>query len=128
MQLNLLAMLPSSKMDTDKAEAIVALGFPTVEPILPQIMEWVQDSNWPVARVFEPFLASIGAPIETHVRFVLDSNDSQWKYFVIQNIIGASSELKTIFASDLERLASNPTKVETNEQLDQIARTVLQNE
>lgn len=40
---DLAMLLPNDKPDTDKAEAIVALDFPTVEPTLPALLEWLQD-------------------------------------------------------------------------------------
>jgi hypothetical protein len=52
--------LPRDKHDTDSAAALVSLGWEAVLPVVPEIMEWVQDSNWPVARVFSPFLVEAG--------------------------------------------------------------------
>ncbi|MER8435665.1 DUF5071 domain-containing protein [Mesorhizobium sp. M1312] len=63
MKNDLLKLLPENKHDTAKAAALVALGFPQVEP---QIMEWLQDMNWPVARVLAPLV-----PLAPHIRTIL---------------------------------------------------------
>ena len=76
-------LLPHEKGDTERAEAIVALGYPAVAPILPDLIEWLQDCNWPVAHVLSPFLAQIGLPLLPPVRAVLATNDYQWKYWVL---------------------------------------------
>ena len=84
---DLAAILPTNKRDTERAEAIVALGFPTVEPILSTLLEWMQDINWPVAQVLAPFLANIGGPLAPHVRPILQTDDDIWKYWILDCII-----------------------------------------
>ena len=122
---DLASLLPNDKSETEKAEAIVALGFPVVEPILPLLVEWMQDINWPVAKTLRPFLASIGAPLAPHVRYVLATNDAIWKYWVVRCIVGESAELARVLRPELQRLASLPTPREAEEEVDQMAREIL---
>ena len=96
------------------------------KPALPNLLEWVQDGNWPVAGVFLPFLASVGAPLAAHVRHVFQTDDEQWKYFVLCNIVGESRELALALVVDLERLAESPTKGELNEGLNVLANELLE--
>src|SRR5262249_44528772 len=58
----LLALLPTGKHDVASARALVALGYPAVAPVLPQLLEWVQDINWPVAAVLAPFSRALARP------------------------------------------------------------------
>lgn len=102
-------------MEMEKAEAIVALGYPKVEPMLPALLEWMRDMNWPVAKVFQPFLASIGAPLAPHIRRVLESNDEIWMYWVLRCIVTESTELVQILRPDLERLAHSPEGEQAHE-------------
>jgi hypothetical protein len=125
MRPNLSALLPKDKTDTDKAEAVVALGYPVVEPILPALIEWMQDMNWPVARTLQPFLASIGRPLIPHVRRVLSTSDEIWKYGVLHGIVRESAELALELSPELERLARSPTPAERQEKLDELAKDVL---
>lgn len=37
--------LPESKCDVSAAEALIACGYPAVDPVLPQILEWMQDGT-----------------------------------------------------------------------------------
>ena len=112
-------------METGKAEAIVALGYPTVEPILPALVEWMKDINWPVARVLQPFLASIGAPLAPHIRRVLETTDDVWKYWVMSCIVAESTELRQLLNPEIQRLASSPTPGESDEEVNAIARKIL---
>jgi deoxyribonuclease V len=117
--------LPKNKFDIPAAEAMVAMGFPAVEPWLPELMEWMQDINWPVAKVLQPFLSTIGAPLAPYVRHVLETNDDIWKYWVVDCIVAKSAELKRIFWSDLQRMASFPTSGERTEEVDVLAREII---
>jgi hypothetical protein len=97
-----------------------------VEPILGELVEWLQDCNWPVAHVLSPFLASIGKPLVSHIRNVLQTNDGAWKYWVIARLLPSLPEADALeFRPELERLCYSPLPNERNEELDQQARDVL---
>lgn len=119
-------IIPRSKHDFDRAHAVVALGYPAVEPILPKLLEWLQDMNWPIAHVLGPFLAGIGAPLAPFLRPIMSGNDGTWKYWIIGNVIGANPELFELFKGDLQRMATNPTPDERTEEIDQQAREILE--
>jgi hypothetical protein len=125
MRSELTTLLPSDKSDTEKVKAIVALGFPAVEPILPALLEWMQDINWPVAQALQPFLASIGAPLAPHIRSVLNTDDDVWKNWVLRYIVVKSPELQTMLRADIERLATRPTRGEQAEELDVLAGQIV---
>jgi len=125
MPLEVADLVPQDKYDLGRAEAAVAAGYPAVAPVLPLLLEWIQDMNWPVARVLGPFLGSIGAPIADAVRPILNGSDDIWKYWVIGQVLAKSPDLRRIFRPSLERLAASPTDNERAEELDELARAVL---
>lgn len=120
------ALLPDDKLDTASAEQLVALGFPAIEPVLPQLLEWMQDFNWPVAQVLQHVLANIGAPLAPHVRKVLSQDDEIWKYWVLHCIVRESKELAQALRPDLKRLVSSPTASEKIEEVDLVATEILE--
>lgn len=119
-------LIPENKHDLERANAAVVAGFPTVEPILAELLAWVQDFNWPVAQVLGPFLAAIGLPLTSHVRAVLHGDDDVWKYWVVSTILGSSRPLAEAFRAELERLACAPTTSEASEEVDDAAHETLQ--
>jgi len=98
-------LLPKDKFDIERATALVSTGYPIVAPILPELLEWVQDGNWPVAQVFAPFLASIGKPLAEEVRKILQTHDQLWKYWVLLRVVAHSPELATALYPELVKIA-----------------------
>lgn len=120
-------LIPTSKTDEERAHAAVAAGYPAVEPILGELVEWLQDYNWPVAHILSPFLRSIGAPLVPHIWHVLRTDDSTWKYWVLEILVPALEEsIAAELRPELERLCYDPGPEEQTEELDQQARAVLE--
>ena len=125
MRTELLKLLPADKHDTAKAEALATLGFPAVEPVLPALLEWVQDCNWPVARILLPLLATAGLALKLPVQQILDGSDECWKYSVLASLVLHSPELTLALLPEIERLANNPTPGEKMEAIDELAQDIL---
>ena len=121
----LAALLPVDKHDTAKLAEIVRLGYPEVEPLVPDLLGWLQDGNWPIAKQLSPFLASIGLPLAPHIRTVLSGEDGIWKYWVLCTVVKASPELRRELHSDLERIAQRPSRDESAEEVDLYAQELL---
>ena len=119
---DLLEMLPRGKYDTKRAAALVALGYPAVELILPQLLEWLQDYNWRVAQALEPLLANIGPPLAPYIRPILETDDTEWIYWIVTITLKPSKELSLLLKDDLEalrrRLTDEDLKAEIQEALD----------
>jgi hypothetical protein len=117
--------LPRDKHDTQNAQALIALPWDEVAPAMPQILEWIQDVNWPVAAVLLPYLAGIGPRLAPYVKTVLASNDEQWKYFVLQGIVRHSHGLADAVDGELTRFALAPTAAELEEGVAEVAQEIL---
>ncbi|MCZ8073122.1 MAG: DUF5071 domain-containing protein, partial [Paucibacter sp.] len=73
------SVVPRDKFDLAAANAAAEAGWPTIEPQVEQLLLWIQDANWPVARILAPALAVVGAPLAPYVRQVLVGEDETWK-------------------------------------------------
>jgi len=106
--------------------AIIALGYPAVAPVLPELLVWLQDGNWPISRPIGRFLASVGEPIVPLVREVFDGTDGIWKYWCIELFV---RELPRSVAEqlcpELQRLAYHPMADDRSEEVDERAREAL---
>jgi len=120
-------LIPAHKADFERAQAAVKAGYPEVEPILGELVEWLQDYNWPVAHILAPFLASLGAPLAPHISRVFQTDDCVWKYWVIILLVRSLPEDAAAgFRPELERLYHTPQPNEKEEDLDQQARKILE--
>ena len=50
-------LVPKNKFDSSNIERLKHLADNEIEPILPSLLEWIQDCNWPVAGDILPVLA-----------------------------------------------------------------------
>ncbi len=119
-------LIPQDKHDVARVEAAIEAGYPKVAPILPELLEWLQDINWTVARPLAPFLASIGEPLIPHIRHILQTDDDIWKYWVLSYVVAESPELPKAFRPELERFVNSPTEDERAEGLNEIAQEILE--
>lgn len=126
MATDLVTLIPVTKFEVEKASALVKLGFPAVESVIPQILEWTQDPNWPVGHVFQPFLADIGQPLAPYVRAILTGQDDSWKYSLLEAVVSQSPELARALRPELERMARNPSTGESNEEVNLVAIEILE--
>lgn len=115
-----------SKFDLDRADRLIAMGYPRVAEYIPNMLEWIQDMNWPVAKKLAPFLASLGEPVLPEIRKVLAGDDMIWKYWCIGLLGEMDIRCAETFRQELERLASSPTESEHREELDEQAAWVLE--
>lgn len=56
----LIRLLPQDGTDLDAAKEIIALGYPMVDPVLPDIVRFLRLADSQVADAFADFLTSIG--------------------------------------------------------------------
>lgn len=56
----LIRLLPRDGTDLDGAKKFIALGYPMVDPALPEIMRFLRLADSPVADAFTEFVAEIG--------------------------------------------------------------------
>ena len=119
-------MIPRDKHDHARAELAIKAGYPAVGPILLDLLEWLRDMNWPVARTLAPFLASVGLPLAPHLRWILENDDEIWKRWIISELLNDSYELTAELSQELKRIASSPTPAESEEGLDISAKRLLE--
>lgn len=126
MSIELRAQLPMHKSDFARTDAIIELGYPAVAPVIPQLLEWLQDCNWPISHRIARFLVEIGEPVFPFVREVFNGTDGTWKYWCIGRFI---DELPIDQAAklrpELQRLAYHPTPGDHSDEVDEMAREAL---
>ena len=80
-------LLPANKDDVAAIKAIAAHGYPAVQPILLDLLKWIRDESWAVAKPACEFLVSIGPRLAPEVLEVLGSRDDVLKAVVLRQIV-----------------------------------------
>ena len=119
-------LLPRNKYDVDSAEKIKKMDRNLILPLLPGLLIFTQDMNWPVAPSVLEILLTFPIEIVPHVKNVLSSDDDNWKWFILHFlIIELPVESKIQFREYLTRVAETPTQNEIAEELAEIAKKIL---
>jgi len=118
--------VPKDKFDLDAVRRAEEAGYPAIAPILPELLEWMQDMNWPVARVIAPLLIKIGEPVVPLILEVLKGEDAIWKYWILSSIvIDLDQPTRAPLLGECLRLTLHPTDAEKAEEVDLIAEEIL---
>ena len=120
-------MIPRDKFDE---LAILRLQLSTREeiiPVLPELLGWIQDMNWPIASKMAELLRAY--PVETapHIKEILKGTDSIWKYWCLLELIQPmNKDHQLLFKEDLLRLIHHPSKDDQLEEVDEVAAEILE--
>jgi hypothetical protein len=119
--------LPSikNKHDIKTVQIIAKLGYPTIQPILPYLLSWIQDLNWPVAEPLQRLFLSIGEPIYPFIKNIFRTDDDDWKFSCLIMLRNLSNEQLLNFKDELNLLATEPTPGEIASGTDTEANELL---
>ena len=84
-------MIPKDKQDE---QSIILLQSASNEEVIEkaeQLLEWLQDKNWPVFEGVVKRLSCLGNELEAPVSKILEGSDSKWKANIIGHLIPSFS-------------------------------------
>ncbi len=121
--------MPKDKFDSEAVERLSRLEENLLEPLIPQLLEWIQDMNWPVAQLVCDLLAAHRKITEPHLPALLkaEQTDEIWKYNIIKYLLplwnGCPNDDR--ITSEIVRIAEHPTESEKQELVDEAAKAYL---
>lgn len=105
--MNTKLLLPKDKFDDSNLDKIRQLNDDELEPIIFDLLEWLQDYNWPIAdRILQILIArqSLALP---YISKIFKSDDIIWKYWIMKLFIPElDPNYRILFRNDIEYLAS----------------------
>jgi len=120
--------IPTNKYDLAAIDRAVEVGFPKINPILLDLLEWVKDGNWPVALPITSLLSGAGPEIVPYIKTILNGDDGIWKYWTIDLVVRpVSTKLQLAVQSDLDRITRNPSQDDLTCDVGEQAKAVLFN-
>lgn len=119
-------LLPRNKFDFKRVHRIRTMSREEIIPLLPGLMEWVQDMNWPIATEVTDLLLLFPKEIVSYIHHVFETSDGGWKYWCLECLVEKlPHEDKCALKNDLIRIAEKPTADEIIEELDKKALEIL---
>jgi len=124
--MNIRECIPEDKHDIAAIDRARLVGFPLLNQILPELLVWLRDSNWPVAVETASLLSEANVEITPHIKVVLDSEDGIWKYWTLKLVVSnLSFDVLGELRGELVRLANYPTQNDRLEEVDIVALEIV---
>ena len=79
--------LPRNKHDFRRVNQLKSMNRNELLLLLPGLMEWIQDMNWPIANEVAELLLTFPNEIVPLVKDVLATNDDVWKYWCLECLV-----------------------------------------
>jgi hypothetical protein len=119
--------IPKNKHDFETVERIKRADNQSIQEVLPQIFDWLEDINWPVAKELVKVLPKFDELIIPFVVDLMHRPDGLREYSIYYNMLPllTQSQLQ-LLKEELERVAHNPSPFEKEEEYDKIAVEYLQ--
>ncbi|MGN7117190.1 DUF5071 domain-containing protein [Lysinibacillus odysseyi] len=119
-------MIPRDKFDE---LAMLRLQMSTREeiiPILPELLVWIQDMNWPIAAKMAELLRAYPEETVPHIKEILKGTDSIWKYWCLLELVKPMNrDHQLVLKEDLLQLIHHPSDDDRLEEVDVLAAEIL---
>lgn len=100
--------LPKDKSDFESVVVLTSLERSMVIPLLPELLVWLQDMNWPIASKIVDLLLKYTVEIIPHVKTIFSQSDTGWTYNILKALINEwEMEFVSVLSSSLRELAQN---------------------
>ena len=107
--------IPKDKFDLTPISALMEMSRDEIKPILPYLLPYVADMNWPIASEMVKVLACFADDVVPHIKEILKPTeiDEDWKWFIITGLIPElPKKSQDLLAEDIRRISDNPTDSE----------------
>ncbi|MCR5249964.1 MAG: DUF5071 domain-containing protein [Lachnospiraceae bacterium] len=122
-------LLPKDKFDLSSVDILKAMPDERTDELVPELLAWIQDMNWPVAPHMVEVLGKHHKTVEKYLPDLLkpEQKDAEWKRNIIQYLLHEWSSLPSDdrIITELVRIADHPAEEERNELVDTVAGKYL---
>lgn len=119
--------IPKDKSDFETVERIKNAAPKRIEEVLPQVFEWIEDINWPIAKELVKVLAGLDDSIIPFVIDLIHNPDGLREYSVYCFMLPLLNNRQLLLLKEeLERIVNHPSSFEKEEEYDKTAIEYLQ--
>jgi len=116
-------LIPKNKHDHNVIAGLRELSFEQLRPIIPELLEWMQDMNWPIGRPIADILKPFVDRIAPEIIKIFNTNDGLWKLWVLTNLTADATDPALL--NEIQRIAKFPTRDEIEEEANLAAISIL---
>ncbi|MFC0518176.1 DUF5071 domain-containing protein [Mucilaginibacter angelicae] len=116
-------LIPKHKDDQKVIAGLKKLSFEQLKPIVPDLLEWLQDMNWPIARPVADILKPFADRMTPDIIRILKTNDGEWKQSMLGNLARNTTDPQLL--SEIERIAKFPSRDEIESEVNLEAISIL---
>lgn len=121
-------LLPQNKGDIKALDYLSGLTDSELEPLIPKLLAWMQDSNWLVCSQIVRFLKRREKIVIPHADKILRGDSYIWIYNLLENLIPKfSKEGRTQLKPGLLRLKELKDESEDAQNCRKLAQNILEN-
>lgn len=106
-------LIPKHTDYQEVIERLKNLSFEEIKPIIPDLLKWLQDINWPIAGPVVEVLGPFSDKLVPYILNILQSNDGIWKLWILTTLARTTKD-RTLL-NEIERIAKFPTRDEIEE-------------
>ncbi|MBF4516200.1 DUF5071 domain-containing protein [Flavobacterium sp. ANB] len=121
--MNVKILIPKDKFDFETVEKLKTYSFDEIKPIIPDLLEWLQDGNWPISKPIAELLAPHVEKFSPEILKILIGQDEMWKYWILLNF-GKILKNKLVL-HEIDRIAKNPNQNEIDNNVFKIAIEII---
>ena len=121
-------LVPKNISDFSGIEELRKLSDEEIASVIPDLLAWMKDMNWPVAKEMPDLLAPHQRVLIPHVIEILQPEQSEcdWKTYIILFLLPLLNEKYLLMIKpSLERIVKNPTRGELSEETNMAAEDIL---
>lgn len=120
-------LIPKDKFDNSTISQLCKLTDNEIQPIIFDLLEWLQDYNWPIAKDILPIVVLHQNIAMPHILKILQGNDTIWIFWIIELVIPyLIYPNKQLVKSELERLSSLEITDEDINEIVEISKKCLE--
>lgn len=119
-------LIPRDKEDIDFIQNLRLKNINDIRDYVPELLEWIQDGNWPQAKLIVDYFLPYVNEIESEIINILRSNDPIWKYYILSRLLHNSKvKPNNNILKVVNDLYTNANASEKEEEVDLVAGEVL---
>ena len=85
-------LLPKDKYDNSNIENLKKLQDEEIKPLIPELLTWLQDYNWPITKEVLNVLKGRENLVFPYIADILAGDDVMWKCWIMELLIPSFSD------------------------------------